>query len=302
MSPKVSVIILNYNRPQDTLECIASVLVSKTQGFSLEIMVIDNSENSDSFQIFKKHYPQLTLIKNESNLGYAEGNNVGIRRALASGADYVFVLNNDCIVEKDTILKLFEATNRFPDAAIVAPLVCFYDQRSRIDSCGTEMDWFRLRPKEVRYKERNDPAIPGVIDAPIIPGSALFLRKQVLQALGMFNLDFFLIHEDADLCLRSCEHGLKNLVITDAVVYHKVSRTLNDYPSLSIYYTIRNFLFLSGIHNGLKTKCVVYLGLLLHFLKKAATLSWDGAGRQRFRWFFLGVRDYFLNKKGKCSF
>ena len=302
MNPKVSVIVLNYHRPEDTIECVNSVLASETKDFSLDVVIVDNSENGVSYEILRSRYPGLCLIKTPSNLGYAEGNNVGIRHALESGADFVFILNNDCILEKDTVLKLFEFANRFPDAAIVAPLVCFYDHRSKIDSCGTEMDWLRLRPKAVRYKDRGDPAIPGVIEAPIIPGSALFLRTKIIQELGLFNPDFFLIHEDADLCLRSREHQYKNLVITNAIVYHKVSRTLKAYPSLSVYYTIRNFLFLSRIHNDRKERCVVYTGLLLQLLKKAATGNWDAAGRQQFRWFLLGVRDYFLNKKGKCSF
>ena len=302
MNPKVFVIILNYHRPDDTIECVNSVLASETKGFSLEIVMVDNSEDNVSYETLRNRYPSLCLIKTPSNLGYAGGNNVGIRHAMESGADYVFILNNDCILEKDTLSKLFESAVRCPDAAIVAPLVCFYDRRSKIDSCGTEMDWLRLHPKEVRYTDRNDPKIPGSIEAKIIPGSALFMRTKILQTLGLFNPDFFLIHEDADLCLRSGEHGYKNLVITNAIVYHKVSRTLNAYPSLSIYYTIRNFLFLSKMHNDREIQCVVYLGLLLHLLKKTALWSWDAAERQKFRWFLLGIRDYFLNKKGKCPY
>jgi GT2 family glycosyltransferase len=299
MSPKVSVIVLNYHRPDDTIECVNSLLASEAKGFSLEIVMVDNSEDSVSCAVLRSRFPGLRLIKTERNLGYAEGNNVGIRHAIETGADYVFILNNDCVVEKDALTKLFSSANRFADAAIVAPLVCFYDEPSKIDSCGTELDWLRLRPKTVRYKDRSDPAVPDIIKAPIIPGSALFLRKQVLQELGLFNPDFFLIHEDSDLCLRSREHGYKNFVITDAVVYHKLSRTLNAYPSLGVYYSIRNFLFLSDLHNGCWLRCVVYAGLVLQLFKKIATEIWSVAGRQRFRWFLQGVRDYFLKRKGK---
>ncbi|MFA5158920.1 MAG: glycosyltransferase family 2 protein [Candidatus Omnitrophota bacterium] len=302
MSPKVSVIILNYHRPDDTIECINSVLASEMKGFSLEVVMVDNSEDRVSYEILRNRYPGLCLIKTPTNLGYAGGNNVGIRHAMESGADYVFILNNDCILEKDTLLKLFESAIRFPDAAIVAPLVCYDDNRSKIDSCGTEMDWLRLHPQEVRYADRNDPSMPDIIDAKIIPGSSLFMRTKILLELGLFNPDFFLIHEDADLCLRSREHGYKNLVITGAIVYHKLSKTLSAYPSLSVYYTIRNFLLLSRMHNDRKGQCVVYGGLLLHLLKKTVLWSWSPAGRQRFRWFLLGIRDYFLNKKGKCPY
>lgn len=300
MTFKIAVIILNYNHPEDTLDCLESVFASTLNDFELDPIVVDNSENFHSYQILKERYPKLTLLKNQENLGYAEGNNVGIRYALKSGAECVLILNNDCVLEKDTILKLFESANHFPDAAIVAPLVCFDNYHTKIDSCGTVMDWLRLQPKSARYKNRDDPSIPSVIDAQIIPGSALFLKKKIFEELGLFNPDFFLIHEDADLCLRSRKRNYRNLVITDAIVFHKGSKTLRTYPSLTIYYSIRNFLFLSKMHNDRKRQFLVYVGLVLFFLKKAVSWNWNSIGRQRFRGLVFGIRDYLLNKKGKC--
>ncbi len=301
MIPKVAVIILNYRRPQDTLECIASVLAADTTHFSLQVMPVDNSEGFESAEALRGHYPDLPLLHNPQNLGYAEGNNVGIRQALKQGADYVFILNNDCIIEKNTLNTLIQYAQAHPDTGILAPLVCRYDDRITVDSCGTSMDWLRLRPHTVKYKTRADKNIPPVIEAQIIPGSALLISKKFLNDVGLFDTNYFLIHEDADLCLRGLEHSYQNKVVTTAVVYHKISSTFNSYPGLSIYYSIRNLLHLSGRHNPLPVKMLVFSGFLLLSLKKLALLSWRKDDRLKLRAFFLGAGDYFAGQKGACT-
>ena len=187
------------------------------------------------------------------------------------------------------------------DTGILAPLVCRYDDRVTIDSCGTSMDWFRLRPRARQYQTRHDKNLPNIIEAPIIPGSALMLSKKFIDDVDLFNQDYFLIHEDADLCLRSLEHGYKNKVMTSAVVYHKISSTFSSYPGFSIYYSIRNFLRLSAGHNAFPMRLVVYAGLLLLSLKKLILLAPSKDGRLKLRAFFLGVSDYFNGKRGVCA-
>ncbi len=302
MIPKLAVIILNYHRPLDTIECVESVLAAKNDNFSLQVVLVDNSEGNESYQLLHVRYPEIPLLHNENNLGYAEGNNVGIRFALEHSADYVFILNNDCVVEKNALNALIQYAAEFPDAGILAPLVCRYDDRTTVDSCGTSMDWFRLRPRGVCYQTRNDEQLPEVIEVQIIPGSALLLGKKFLSRVGLFDADYFLIHEDADLCLRSLKHGYKNKVLTTAVVYHKISGTFSSYPGFSIYYTIRNFLRLSAAHNSLRLRLVVHVGLLLLSMKKWVTLIGNKANRFKQRCFFLGVWDYFTGKKGACSY
>ena len=300
MIPKLFVIVLNYRNPDETIECVDSVLKSETTCFLLSVLIVDNSEDSESCRRLQKHYPKLAVIHNSENLGYAGGNNVGIRLALEQGADYVFVLNNDCVIESNTLGLLLRGEAQFPDSGVLSPLVCRYHERSVIDACGTSMDWFRLRPREVHYWDRNDPNLPSVLEAEIIPGAAIMLSKEVLARLGLFDPDFFLIHEDADLCLRARALGYKNRVLTGAVAYHKVSGTFNSYPALRTYYTTRNLLFLAVSQRHGAQIALVYTGLLLLSLKRILTLAWNEEGRSQLKAFFLGISDYFTKKKGKC--
>lgn len=300
MRPQIAVIILNYRRPHDTIECVDSVLSSDQDNFSLKIVLVDNSENSESFNVLSKTYPQIPLLVNPSNLGYAEGNNVGIRYALEQGADYVFVLNNDCVIEKDTLQKLLTVAKSSSERAILAPLVCRYDRRDQIDSCGTSMDWFRLRPRSASFKSRDDTRLPPVIETQIIPGSALFLSKEISLSAGLFNADYFLIHEDADLCLRNLKLGYQNKIITSAVVFHKISQTFNAYPGISTYYSTRNFLLLSKKHNSSYLHGIVLCGLFCLSAKRLLTLIVSKAGRAQLRWLFRGAEDYFRGVTGKC--
>ncbi len=301
MTPKLFVIVLNYRRPDETIECVDSVLKSGVVGFSLHVLIVDNSEGEESCKRLQKQYPKLEVIHNTENLGYAEGNNVGIRSALKQQADYIFILNNDCIIESTTLSLLLHAEAQYQDTGILSPLVCRYQERTVIDACGTSMDWFRLRPREVQYRDRNDSKLPPILEAEIIPGAAIMLSKEVLNKLGFFDPDYFLIHEDADLSLRARRLGYKNRVVTNAVAYHKVSGTFNAYPALRIYYTIRNFLFLAETYCSKTLLAFVYAGLSLLSLKRILSLAWTSNGRSQLGAFFAGISDYFGKIRGKCK-
>ncbi len=294
--PKVFVVILNFNRPQDTLECVHSVLESDYLFF--EILIVDNASRDNSPAIFLEHLPDVALLKNSKNLGYAGGNNAGIRQALKQGADYVFVLNNDAIVNVDTIRVLVEIGEERPEATLIAPKVNDYARRNIINSFGTSMDWFRLRPFPGDYDQEDDGRFESVKEAEIIPGAALMMKRRLFEETGLFDESFFLIHEDADLCLRNLKAGFKNIVAPQALVYHKISKTLSAYPEASEYYSVRNFLFLAKFHAGILDLGKVAGGLALLSLKKAAQYPFIPAQRAKIRAFFLGVGDYFKGRGG----
>lgn len=299
MPLKVSVVILNFNRPQDTLECVHSVLESDYPFF--EILVVDNDSHDNSAAIFLEQLPDIALLKNSKNFGYAGGNNAGIRQALKQGADYVFVLNNDAVVNPDTIRLLVETGEERPEATLIAPKVNEYARRNVVNSFGTSMDWFRLRPFRGDYGQEDDGRFESIKEAEIIPGAAFLMKRRLFEETGLFDESFFLIHEDADLCLRNLKAGFKNVVVPQALVYHKISKTLSAYPEASEYYSVRNFLSLAKFHAAPLEKGKVAVGLALLSLKKLAQYPFMPAQRAKIRAFFSGVGDYFKGRSGPFS-
>src|SRR3990167_8649606 len=125
---KVAVVILNWNRPKDTVGCLESVYELHPGDYSLEVILVDNASTDGSVAAMRKFQitnPKLQIIENNENLGYAGGNNVGIRQVLKDGADFVFVLNNDTILDKNALLSLLRAAGEHKDAGIFSPKIYF---------------------------------------------------------------------------------------------------------------------------------------------------------------------------------
>ncbi len=297
MPPKVLVIILNYKHADDTIECIQSVQKSDYENYDL--LVIDNASEDGSCQKIRSQFPEIRLIENPINLGYAGGNNVGIRHALQKQYDYIFILNNDAIVTSGTLRKLVDVAEKNPNATIVAPKVFFYDQPKIINSFGTRIDWFRLRSHIEAYGHEDNGAFDRIVEKEIIPGAALLLKRELFNDVGLFNEDLFLLHEDADLCLRNRKKGFCNMLVPDAFVYHKISKTLSAYPFLSSYYSVRNMLYLSRWHASLWNRLKCRVGLTLLMIKKCLILCTKPAEKEKVLGFFTGIRDYYLNRVGK---
>jgi GT2 family glycosyltransferase len=296
-SPKVAVLILNYKRFDDTVECVESVLQSDYDNY--EIILIDNDSRDDSARRIAQKFPTLELIANPVNVGYAEGNNIGMRRALDKGAEYVFVLNNDTTLEPDAIRKLVQAGEADKAATIIAPKICFYDDKKMINSCGTRMDWFKLRPHKGACFEKDQGQYTAIEEKEIFPGAAFLFKKELFEKVGYFDARFFLIHEDAEICLRNRARGFKNIIVPSAAVYHKVSRTLSAYPFLTEYYSTRNLFFLGKLMGTCTQKIQMICGLAAFSLKRGISYPFaDARGKQRIAGYFAGVLDFIKGKMG----
>ncbi len=298
--PKITLIILNWKKTEDTLECLRNAVALKDP--HLEILLVDNHSGDGICERVRRDFPAVVLLENPGNLGYAGGNNAGIRMALERGADYVFILNNDAAVADGCLAALRGWALRHPDAGILAPKVLTWNDRSRINSLGTQMDWLRLRPKLSRYGQRDDPAKTEPFIQQILMGCALFVSKETIAKIGMLDERFFLIHEDADWCLRAEEAGLQNWVVPLAVVFHKESKSLSEVPALSHYYSVRNFFLLAVLHAGFFDLLAVTAGGLGMALKSlAALLFGEGPARGKGHVFFSAFGDFVRSRFGKCE-
>ncbi len=297
---KVVLVVLNWNKPDDTVECLESCRQIDYGNF--EIVVVDNHSTDDSARILKARFPDLQLIVNAENVGYAGGNNVGMRAALERGADFVFLLNNDIVVDRSVLKELVQVAKDHPSAGMLAPKVLYYDDRSLINSMGTTMDWLRLRPRLGECNQKDGGPDTAPLRKDILVGCALLVRRGVIERIGMIDEEFFIFHEEADWCFRNLKAGSENLVVPRARIYHKASKTMREFSLLTHYYSSRNFLYMAMKNAGAWQWTQVSAGLVFLSLKNLKLLTAGSLGDKKMaRAFFLGVADYFSRRMGKCT-
>ena len=300
VAAKVTVVVLNWNKPDDTIECLESC--RKIDYPNYETLLVDNQSSDDSVARVKKSFPDQEIVENPENLGYAGGNNAGIRVALARGADYVFLLNNDVTVDPNVLTELVRTFEKNPTAGIVAPQVLYYDDPATINSLGTSMDWLRMRPKLGYYQQKDSLSYPEVMPQEILLGAALMLSRRMLQTVGLIDEEFFIFHEEADWCFRSRKADFENLTASKAVIYHKESKTMREFSTLTHYYSTRNFLYFTKKNANPAQWLQTRAGLLALSAKHALKgFSKNEKERCLASAYFYGVWDFWTGKMGKCQ-
>jgi GT2 family glycosyltransferase len=235
MSKTVSV-ILNWERPEDTLECIRSVERSTVQ---TEIIVVDNGSRDDSTQLIAQA-SSVQLLALTSNLGFAGGFNAGIEKALASGADWIFILNNDTVIDPMAIAHLIKTSW---DVAV--PKILRYDAADRLWAAGAR--WRRFPPSVVMrgfgwygQGEQDGTMWDTECSLEYATGCALMVRRHVFERVGLFDPIYENYMEDYDWCYRVRQAGLMLGYVPMARVLHKVSHSLGEGSPRKWQYLGRN--------------------------------------------------------------
>ncbi|MCB1066596.1 MAG: glycosyltransferase family 2 protein [Simkania sp.] len=256
------IIILNWNGKQDTLDCLESLTHVKAPH---QIIVVDNGSTDDSVQAISTAFPLILLIETGENLGYAEGNNVGIREALKLGATHLLILNNDTTVEPD-FLDAFLAS----DDAIQGAKPLLASDPTTLDHLGgiweMKKGTFSLigcREKASQWNER--------IPLDYVCGVALFAKAEVFKKIGLFEPRFFLFWEESDWCARAKRAGYQPYFCPNAKLNHKVSASFTGGKAHTTYFWWRNRLFWVKRNCSKKEKRSLYLRILIpemsHILK-----------------------------------
>jgi GT2 family glycosyltransferase len=233
--------VLDWNGAEDTLECVASVLGSRYA--PLDVWLVDNASRAPALAEVTRRHPQVHTIGNARNLGYAGGNNVGIRAALDAGAAWVLVLNNDARLHPDTIDELVAVARRDPAIAAVGAKVLRLEDPSRLWMAYGEVTY---RQSLVRLVGENAPdgaAFAAERDVPWVSGCAILLARSALETIGPFDEEFFAYHEEVDWCATAREHGMRVVFAPRAVVEHRgqaSSGGSRSYVSRRQYLTARN--------------------------------------------------------------
>jgi len=217
--PKVYIIVLNYNGRNVIKKCLSSVFKIDYPNF--EVILVDNNSKDGSFEIAKANFSRAIFIKNEENLGFSTGCNVGIKFALERMADYVMLLNNDTEVEKDFLTKLIAVGEGDKQIGILSPVI-FNSANKQIWFSGGKINWLKMKSIHSNQIKTED-----FYSSNFITGCAMLIKSRVLKEIGLLDENYFLYWEDADLSLRSKKAGFKNVVVTASWVYHSEESAKN---------------------------------------------------------------------------
>lgn len=244
---RISAVIVNYGRASDTLACVASLRADASE---IGVVVVDNASPDPDVEMLAAGLPEdVILLRAEANLGYAGGNNLGMRRALQDGPNAIFVLNNDVLVEPGCAEALEAALDRHPDWGVAGPLSLLASDPGRVDFFAADVD---LPNVAIRVHGRDDAAsaIPGGDrETDYVTGSAMLLRRTALERVGFFDERYFLVWEDVDLCLRMREDAQRCGVTSSARVLHARSASFgSDGSPLHRYYFVRNTFLVLRTH------------------------------------------------------
>jgi GT2 family glycosyltransferase len=236
----VAVVVLSWNGREDTLECLASL--AKVDAPGLITIVVDNGSTDGTSDVVREAYPQAELVRTEKNLGFAEGNNVGMRKALELGAGYVLVLNNDVDVDPAFVHALVDEAGRRPDAGALCSKILYFDPPDLIWFAGASFDpRSGYNGRQRGYRDHDDGRYDDVVETDRACGAAMLVPRKVLEEVGVFDPELFFYSEDTDWSLRAHAAGYRHYVVPASKLWHKVSVTSGGENSpTTLYYGIRN--------------------------------------------------------------
>jgi hypothetical protein len=215
------IVILNWNGKQHLQDCLDSLLSIDYQNY--KILFVDNDSHDDSVSFMKENYPDVRIIVNSKNLGFAEGNNVGIRYALSQGADYIVLLNNDTRVEPDFLSRLIKRGEEKKDIGVLGGKVLMFHNPLIVNSTGINLNrfaygWDRDFGEDATQVNRAGGEVLGVT------GCLMAVKREVFDRIGLLAPEYFAYLEDVDFCLRVWKYtNFKIEYVPDSVIYHKFS-------------------------------------------------------------------------------
>jgi len=299
---KIAIVTVNYNTEQDTINFLNSLKKIKANGFNISVIVVDNGSK---IVLKLKESENVTLIRQEENLGFTGGYNLGMKKALNEGADYVLIINNDTIVDEDMVSNLQQTLEQDKNIGAVVPKIYFAkghefhkDRYKKEDLgkviwyAGGHTDWNHVQSihrgvDEVDHGQYDDPG-----EVQFATGCCIMFKKEVLEKVGFFDDRYFLYYEDADLSERIKRAGYKIYYVPKAILFHVNASSSGGAGKgnvLQDYFITRNQMIFGMQYASLRTKVAL--------VKQGVNLLMKGRPEQR-----KAIRDYYLGKLGKGTF
>ncbi len=316
-APEIALVILNWNGRNDTLACLESV--SSIDYANVRIIVADNGSTDDSLGAIRRAYPWVELIENGANLGFAGGNNSAIRHVVDSGAEFVFLLNNDTIVAPGILAAFMDAAHRMPECGVFGAKIYYHDHKDVLWYAGGYWDSNTLSFGEYGAGEIDVGQYDRLTETEWVIGCAMFIRGEVFEKVGLLEPAFFLNNEEIDFCSRAKRAGFRCAYVPEAKLWHKISVSFGGEDSpLKEYFSARNRLLWAQRNTGWALRMRIYLSssrlLLRRFVRPLLSFprvnpsplrGWWWSVRAAFhdprnRAAAMGFRDFWLRRFGDC--
>lgn len=246
MKIELSIITVNYNGLDDTCSLIDTI----TYNDQMEVIVVDNGSKADEAAVISQRYPHVKTIRSERNLGFAGGNNLGIK---AASGRYLFLINNDTLFKTFDVRPLIERMASSSNIAIVCPKIRFAWAPQPLQYTGyTPLSRITLRNHSIGFGEQDNGQYDTPHTTPYAHGAAMMVKREALESVGLMPECFFLYYEELDWSLMFTRAGYQIWYEPGVTIYHKESSTTGADSPLKIYYVTRNrYLFASRNSKGL---------------------------------------------------
>jgi hypothetical protein len=214
-----AIVLLNWNSGDMTAECIRSLLKMNAKDYA--IIVVDNGSKDGSAAYLREQFPEITVLAQDHNLGFAAGCNVGMKLALEWGVEFVLPLNNDTVVDPDFLAELQRTAHEHPQAGMISPKIYFWDMPDRVWWAGGSFSLWAGIAKHVGRKQTDKGQFDREAKLDWATGCAILIRSDILNETGLFDEVFFAYSEDLDLSLRLRRAGYEIWYAPKARLWHK---------------------------------------------------------------------------------
>jgi GT2 family glycosyltransferase len=294
-NPFVAIIILSYNNKKDTLECLSSISNLTYQNY--KIILVDNNSADDTVFNVRKKFPDVQIIQNPKNYGFAEGNNIGIKNALHNNFEYIMLLNNDTLVNPNFLDILIKNIESHPDYSVFGPQIRMYPEKNKIWYAGGKIIW---PLGAITHFNNNDLITKTKYKKPtqvsFVNGAALLVKSEVFKKVGLLDKNFFLYWEETDWEARALKSSYKFLYVPDSVIWHKVGASsggMMENPKMKYYFYRNNLLWAK------KNLLWIYWPTFILFFIFRTILE---IFRPGFKNVWFGISDFFKGKFGEKVF
>ena len=306
--PSVLIIVLNWMKYEDTINCVRSLQLLDYSNFT--IFVVDNASENESFQVLKEEFPTEIVVQSKEHNGYAAGNKIGSDYALANNFDLVWILNNDCVVRKETLRHLVESYLNYGDA-IYSNTTLMSENPDVIHYAGTYEIHESLQPDKYptydKWKGKLlDEVKDELSDHPArIYGHSMLIPVSVIMKYGFMDTNYFMFCEETDYTLSLHQKGILSRYVAKAIITHISTSTFKLSPKMKYigtYYGARNRFHLDRkFPEGFRQKILAQYGgwkgilkfVLLNRIMKRQYLS------DEVHYTMLGIWHAIINKRGK---
>jgi GT2 family glycosyltransferase len=234
----ISIITVNFNQSEATVQLLRSIDLHYPDS-NLEIILVDNGSMDYKESLFTSDGNKIKNIRSEKNLGFAGGNNLGIRHATGK---YLFLVNNDTEFTPGLIETLVKSLDENPRIGIISPKINYYDEQNTVQYAGfTEMNFYTCRNRCIGQFEKDNGRYDNIVSKTgYVHGAAMMVRADILDTTGLMADNFFLYFEEMDWCELIKKSGYEIWLNTQALIYHKESLSVGKNSALKEFFMNRN--------------------------------------------------------------